>query len=87
MCLIRKKTEEEIRKQEEHRKLHEYYGLPLCVFAESEEPSQMILDYSEAIHLIACDKPIPADLEERLFKYKAENEKKEGQNKEETCEQ
>jgi hypothetical protein len=72
MAQIREATKEELLEQKRIEKLYIYYGLPYRVFDEAPIPKDVEMDWSKASLLITQGKPIPKDLEERLFRYKEE---------------
>lgn len=71
-------SEEEIKMTEEKEKLYEYYGIPYGVIDGSENDNKDIeieKDRTSAQILIMQGKEIPKDLEQRLLRYKEEENK------------
>lgn len=72
----RPQTPQEIKKTNERIKRFEYYGIEYNNLDGGElAESKKEKDRDEARMLILMGKEIPKDLEERLLKYKAEDER------------
>lgn len=78
----RPQTPQEIKKTNERIKRFEYYGIEYNNFDGGElDESKKEKDRDEARIFILMGKEIPKDLEERLLRYKAEDERSTNENK------
>ena len=78
----RPQTPQEIRETHERIRRFEYYGLEYNAFDEGDfDESKKEKDRDEARMLILMGKEIPKDLEERLLRYKAEDERSTNESK------
>lgn len=78
----RPQTLQEIRETHERIRRFEYYGIEYNNFDGGDLPeSEKEKDQDEARILILMGKEIPKDLEERLLRYKAEDERSTNESK------
>lgn len=72
-------TKEQMAQQENKFEAYDFYGIPYGIIDDTRDGEQFAtkkdIDREKARLLIMQQKPLPKDLEQRLLRYKAEDEK------------